>query len=376
MKPSKIHDMLDLALEARRQGKRLNPLFTGHAGIGKSEIVQDWCKKQLQRDPNFGFIDLRIAYLEAPDMIGFPRVIEQDGKFLTEHCTPAFWPRDPNSSGLILFEEPNRGTTGIMNCLMQILTDGKVHNTPIPPGWIFAGAINPDSAEYDVNAMDVALRNRFEEFEITYDHNSFVEYIEKAGWDQMLRLFIGSGTWLYKEPSAIGKEGKYISPRTWSKMEAAEKAGARNDRQLHETVCRSILGPAIGKEYWQFCHSQAPVLAQDILKDKKAAFERLKKQSHKDTYQGDMIAATIESIVEHYGGLPANCPKDKIDEDTMAEVAAVIPSDQALNMIKACGQKQTHDKISTFFADFHKRHPETIKVLRSHISINKAIEKK
>ena len=373
MKPIKILEVLDLAYEAKKKGQIINPLFTGHAGLGKSAICQQWVKKMQKVDPSFGFVDLRIAYMEQPDMIGFPITMEKDGRQRTIHALPEFWPT--SGSGLLLFEEPNRGSTGIMNCLMQILTDLKVHGYELPPGWIMAAAINPDSAEYDVNSMDAALRNRFVEFEITYDHNSFVDFIEKNNFHNMIRYFVSGGTWLFKEPDQIGKDGKYISPRTWAQMNAAEIAGASNDRMFHEVLCRSILGTHIGKEYWSFCHQQAPVLATDLIKDKKAALKRLTKQSDVSSYQGDMIAATIDSITEHYGGLPADCPKDKIDEDTMAEVAAIIPSDQALNLIKACGAKQNKEKISNFFQEFSKRHPETVKVLQSHIKLQRATGK-
>ena len=40
MKPSNIFAVLDLAYEARKQGRTLNPIFTGEAGLGKSEITK------------------------------------------------------------------------------------------------------------------------------------------------------------------------------------------------------------------------------------------------------------------------------------------------------------------------------------------------
>ena len=65
MKPNRITAMLDLAMAARKQGSIFNPCFEGEAGLGKSEIAQAWVAKQRLRNPEFGFIDLRIAYLEG-----------------------------------------------------------------------------------------------------------------------------------------------------------------------------------------------------------------------------------------------------------------------------------------------------------------------
>jgi hypothetical protein len=373
MKPTQIIEILDLAKKIRKKGKIFNPLFTGDAGVGKSEICQQWVEIQRETNPNFGFIDLRIAYMEAPDLIGFPKEVvdEERGGYKTIHCLPDFWPR--SGEGLLLLEEPNRGTSGVMNCLMQLLDKNRrIHKYELPPGWLIAGAINPDDAAYDVNAMDFALRDRFTEYEITFDHNAFVDYIEKHDWNEMLRTFIKSGVWIYHQAKDIKEGGQYISPRTFSKLQAAEAAGVQQDKGFHYTVATSILGQDIGKEYWTFCHNDAPVLAADLLKDKANALRRLKKHSNKDTYQGDMIGATVDSVIAHYGGLKETAKKDQIDEELMAEVAKIIPSDQALNLIKACGYKQNKGKPTAFFKEFIARHPELKDVLKSNIVLNRA----
>lgn len=377
MKPSNIMTIMDTALEARRLGQVFNPLFTGEAGLGKSQIVQQWVKKQKERNPKFIFLDLRIAYMEAPDLIGFPET-ERDasGQVRTKHRLPEFWPTGEDAEGLILLEEPNRGTTGVMNCLMQILTDRKIHNYELPPGIIIAGCINPDSSEYDVNTMDAALKDRFEEFEVEYDAVTFLDFMDAAKWHENIQMFVGSGIWTYKSTKELGKDGKYISPRTWSKMNAAELAGINRDRRLHRLVSSSILGKDIGNEYHKFCYDSAPVTAQDIIKDRKAAFKRLEDQSDPQKYQGDMIAATVESIEKNYGGLKKDCKPDQIDEDTMAEVAKIIPSDHAVNLIKACGYKQSKGQITAFFKEFTVRHPELVKVLKDNIKISRATQDK
>lgn len=373
MKPSNIPAVLDLAYAARKQGRALNPMFTGEAGLGKSEITQAWVKKQRERNPEFGFLDLRIAYMEAPDLIGLPEnEVTKDGARITTHYQPSFWPRDMKSEGLILLEEPNRGTTGTMNCLMQMLTDFKIHEYSLPPGWMVAACINPDSSEYDVNTMDAALKDRFVEFEVEYEHMSFVDFMDTAGYHESVQMFVSSGIWTYKSTKEIGKDGRYISPRTWSKVNAAEQAGVNKSRQLHRLCVQSILGKDIGNEYHKFCYDSAPVTAADILKDKPAAMKRLTLQSDKQTYQGDMIAATVESIEKHYGGLKKDCAKDQIDEDTMAEIAKIIPADHAVNLIKACGYKQSKGQITNFFKEFTQRHPSLVQVLKDNIKISRA----
>jgi hypothetical protein len=383
MKPSRIIDTLVLAYKAGQQGNQFNPLYSGDAGLGKSDLAKEFVKimrtkgfpdHNIKANPNYGFLDLRCAYLEAPDFLGFPES-EKDAQGLrrTVHNLPEFWPTDMESEGLILFEEPNRGTTGVMNCLMQILTDNKVHKYTLPKGWIKAACINPDTAEYDVNAMDAALKNRFEEYEIEYDPISFMEYIEAKNWNASIQMFISSGTWIYRSTDQIGSEGKYISPRTWSKVNAAEMAGVRDDRRLHSETMRSILGKDIGNEYHKFCYDEAPVTHKDLLEDKKKAFKRLEGQSSVDNYKGDMIAVTVESIILNYS-CTIKDTDGKVGEDTMAEVAKIIPSDQAINLIKGCGFKQSKGAITTFFRDFVKRHPELKEVLKQNIKVTRGLK--
>ncbi len=380
MKPIRILEVLKLTTKARLNNHIFNPLFTGDAGLGKSAVCQLFVNKMkttgfpeagIKANKDYKLIDLRIAYMEAPDFIGFPETeMDKNQKKRTCHHLPEFWPTE--GSGLILLEEPNRGTTGVMNCLMQLLTDRKVHNYKLPDGWIVASCINPDSAEYDVNAMDAALRNRFEEYEIEYEPVSFIDYVEESDWNQNVQMFIKSGAWVFKDTKSIGDGGKYISPRTWSKVNAAESAEAGKDRRLHRETMISILGKDIGQEYHKFCFDEAPVLAKDLLDSKTKAFNRLKKQSDPSNYKGDMIAVTIESITQNYScEQKDNKAEGKVGENTMAEVAKIIPSDQAINLIKNCGFKQSKGAITTFFRDFVKRHPELSKVLKSNIRISR-----
>jgi hypothetical protein len=384
MKPIRILEVLKLTTAARKNGEVFNPLFTGDAGLGKSQICQKFVdivrttgfpEAGIQPDPNYGFLDLRIAYFEAPDLIGFPETsVDERGTKRTEHCLPSFWPT--SGSGLLLLEEPNRGTTGVMNCLMQLLTDYKVGDYQLPEGWVVASCINPDTAEYDVNAMDSALRNRFEEYEIEYDAISFIDYVESANWFDSVQMFIKSGVWIYKDTKSIGDTGKYISPRTWSKVNAAEKAGVGNDRRLHRETMTSILGRDIGNEYHKFCYDEAPVTAKDLIADRKKAIKRLEKQSDPSSYKGDMIAVTVESISQHYScELEDNKEKGLVGEKTMAEVAKIIPSDQAINLIKQCGFKQSKGSITTFFRDFVQRHPDLTKVLKGNIRLDRSVSK-
>ena len=391
MRPSRIPEILDLSWKARNMGLTINPMFVGEAGLGKSAIIRQWVEsmdKKHKDSGGFGFIDLRMAYYEGPDFVGYPHEYKDDsGNTRMGHALPHFWPT--SGKGLILLEEPNRGNTMVMNCLMQILTDRMVGpNYKLPDGWMIAGAMNPDTSKYDTNTMDAALADRFEMIDVDYDFNTFIEYIEQNNWHDRIQTYLKSGMWVYKKPDAISKDGRYVSPRTWSKLNAYEKAGASDHpskQQTHRIICQSVLGKYIGGEYWKTCWDDAPVLAKDIINDKDAAFEKLKKQCKAgDSYAGDKIEITVDSIVENYDGwyegrknkdgtdFPAK--KDMIDEETMAKVAKIIPSDQAVNLIKGCLYKSHKGSLTSFFKDFYERNKECVKIMRDHIKIDRALK--
>lgn len=389
MNPDKIPEILDLAVATRKIGKIFNPMFVGEAGIGKSEIIQQWVAKQRETDPDFGFIDLRIAYYEGPDFVGYPyEYKDEDGNTRMGHALPHFWPT--KGRGLLLLEEPNRGNTMIQNCLMQ-LTDKNRKVGPtyeLPEGWTIAAALNPEGTKYDVNNMDTALKNRFEEFEVEFNYQAFVNYIERAKWHKNVINFVKAGSWVYKKPDGIGKEGKYISPRTLDRLNALEIAGASNaieKRNSHYVVCHSVLGKHLGNEYWKSCWDDAPVTASDLLADKNKAIAKLKEIANsKNNYAGDKISLTVDSIIEKFGGFYEGRKKDgknwdhedgTIDEPTMVEVAMTIPSDHAINLIKGCAMKIQRGNISSYLAEFTIRNPKCVAIMREHIKLNQAINK-
>ena len=389
MNPDKISEVLDLAVAVRKTNKIFNPMFVGEAGIGKSEIIHQWVAKQREQDPDFGFIDLRIAYYEGPDFVGYPHeYTDEDGRIRMGHALPHFWPT--KGRGLLLLKEPNRGNQMIQNCLMQ-LTDASRKVGPtyeLPNGWIIAAALNPEGSKYDVNSMDTALKNRFEEFDVEFNYQAFMNHIESSKWHKHVANFVKAGNWVYKKPDGIGKEGKYISPRTLSRLEALESAGASSTvdkRNSHYVICLSVLGKHLGNEYWKSCWDGAPVTASDLINDKEKALTKLREIGDaKNNYAGDKVSLTVDSIIEKFGGWYEGRKKDgkdwphedgTIDEPTMVQVVEIIPSDHALNLIKGCAMKIQKGNISSFLAKFTLRNPKCVSIMRDHIKLSQAIKK-
>lgn len=303
MKVSQIKSILNATWKANQMGHRkFVPLFTGEAGIGKSEICQEWVKDMRVSDPDFQFLDLRIAYMDSPDFVGLVfNVVSNDGTNRTCYSLPEFWPTE--GRGLILLEEPNRGQQSVMNALMQLLTDRKVMNYSVPNGFIIAGAINPEIEGYDVNHMDVPLRNRFTEFETVFDKQDFLTYVKANLWFEPLVAWLDEG-WSYFKSGEVGTEGSYITPRSLSKLNTIEVVNREVgvDPNVRINVIHSVLGKGFANQYIQFVDNDKPLLAGDFIKNKEKALERLKKMTaDKVGYRGDLVNPLIDSVIDSIG---------------------------------------------------------------------------
>lgn len=316
MKPTQIFDIMDLTRRVREQHKTLNPLFVGPAGVGKSQIVQQWCRKN-----ELPFIDLRAAYLEPSDLIGFPNIGIKDGRQVTKFFPPEMWPT--GGEGVILLEEVNRGTTAVMNCFMQLLTDRKIHDVVIPDGWMIVGCVNPENEHNDVNTMDSALKNRFVIFDIDYDKKAFVDYMKNKNWDETVQLFVESNTWTYVKPENMTENpgAKYVSSRSLEFLNNVEQAEVADVLQMD--IYKSILGDNYGKAFYTFKHKEQPVLYKDLVDSPRAALKRLGKFADPSNYKNGHIAITIKDIIE----------KKMIEDDLLVEVLLVLPADQAKTLL-------------------------------------------
>lgn len=339
MKPSKIFSILDMAKRANNLGMIFNPLFVGAPGLGKTEIVEQWCKEK-----DYPYITLTSALLEAPEIRGFPVVGIKDGKQKMSTAIPDFWPE--SGEGVIILEEVNRGQNSVMNCWMA-LTDKRrgFDNYKLPPGWIVVGCINPETSEYDVNTMDPALKDRFEIFQVDYDKESFLSYMKKSVWDEQIVSFVENNLWNYLPPEDVKNVvgAKYIAPRTMSKLNAARRATFDLDDEL--LVYTSILGNNVGRDFYAFLYNERPVFYSDIKNDTKNALSRLKKFCDPKNFKSGMISLTIKDILE----------TSDITDELLVQVLGVIPVEQSTHLLERLIFKR-NDK--TFLKTLFKKHPE------------------
>lgn len=336
MNIQQVGSVLDLAWNITQSGRTFNVLFSGPAGVGKSEKVQQWC-----RENKLPFIDLRAAYLEAPDVIGFPTVEVVDGRQVTRHNLPEFWPT--GGKGVLILEEPNRGTTSVLNTFMQLLTDRRIHTYEFPKEWMIVALINPETAEYDVNTMDAALKNRFAIFDVQYDKKTFVNFMKSQNYDERIQMFVNSNMWEYVTPEAIANTNNsanaYVSPRSFSALNNALKQGIHKDIEL--SIFEAMLGRAVGKTFWAFVNDERPVLLEDILKSPKKSLKLLKEYSDPNNHKNALLSITIKDIIDNESANKFAIESDELLKD----ILMTLPADQAMDLLKQIEYKRKDSSI-------------------------------
>jgi len=355
------------------------PCFSGPSGVGKSQSIHQWVNEMAVKIPGFRMIDLRGATIDASDTRGLPWKDDKTGQ--TVFLPPDFLPQK-GTFGVLFIDEVNRSSTPVMNCFMELFTEGRIGNYELPNDpkngmWIIVTAINPGDGEaYDVNSMDAALQNRLTIFNVKFDHRSFVSYATKKGWSESVTNYLQTGEWVYKEPGQ--GDGHYIAPRSWEFMSDAELAGAKDDSELHHEICIALLGKNIGTTYWNYCHKTKPIMYDDFDKDytkagrKKDRLETLPSikefTKYADTrsikqYRADLISSTVQSFLT----LATKDPT-KIDHDILEAVCMVLPADQAAALIQGIAMKSSDP--ARWIADYKSKYKTLFERLRTSVSKN------
>jgi hypothetical protein len=183
---------------------RIPLMIWGRTGIGKSQVIKDYCK-----DNNYQLIDIRLSQLVSEDLGGIPvydkpELIRKFSKFLPTS----------NEKGVLFLDEINQADTDVLNSAFQLILDKKLGGGEyvLPESWSIIAAGNT-SEDGDVNTFNKALYNRFIHCELEFDKKSFIDYIRKENYDENLVNFLEEQNKVY-----IDDERILITPRSWQRV--------------------------------------------------------------------------------------------------------------------------------------------------------------
>lgn len=178
----------------------------GAPGIGKSSIV-----KQIAKDMDVAFIDLRLALMDPTDLKGIPFYDKESHTALW--APPAFLPS--KGEGILFLDELNSAAPSVQSSAYQLILDRKVGEYELPDGWAIVAAGNREGDRGVTYRMPAPLANRFVHFELEVDVNDWRDWAYKSALDERIIAYIS-----YKNEHLFTFDAKsdaksFATPRSW-----------------------------------------------------------------------------------------------------------------------------------------------------------------
>lgn len=218
-------------------------MIWGPPGVGKSTVIKD-----VARDLDIGYIDVRLAQREPIDIRGLP-VPKDDG---VHWYISAEWPREKDSRGIIIFDELTAADRTLQVAAYEFILDRRLGDLyTVPEGWYIVGAGNRTSDRAVATTMSSALANRFLHVEIEADADSWIKWALRHNIHPSVAGFIR-----FKPDSLFNMEGNlergWPSPRTWERVSTmlhlTDQNRTEGQRMLDISI-EGLVGTGVGVEF-------------------------------------------------------------------------------------------------------------------------------
>jgi hypothetical protein len=212
------------------------PLFVwGAPGIGKSSIV-----KQVAKEQELEFVDLRLSLMDPTDLKGIPFFDKENHEAVW--AKPNFLPKDPHSKGILFLDEINTAPPSVQASAYQLVLDRKVGDYELPKGWSIVAAGNNESDRGVVYRMPPPLANRFVHLDMEVDFEDWKVWAYEAGIDASVIGFLNFEKEKIFLFDPAKNEKSFPTPRSWEYVDKVIKTGLSSNL-LYDTIAG-----AVGKE--------------------------------------------------------------------------------------------------------------------------------
>lgn len=282
--PLQVKKKLDLVLP-KDEKQVVTPFIHGVPGIGKSAIV-----KQIAKERNLDFIDLRLSQHEASDIKGIPYPIPEEN--ICKWFPPEFLPfkttkKYQGTKGILFLDEINRAAPDVLQTVFQLVLDRQVGNLELIDGWhiVCAGNLgNEDGC--DVIDFDPALNNRFIHFWMEPKLDSWTKWAEDAGIENDIISFIkGKPAYLYHQnKSKQTDEITLTTPRSWEIFSNIIK---QNESMGIKKVTLALAADIIGDaaiHFSKYLDEKTLVEPRDVLNKYKDVAKKIDLMSREQRY--------------------------------------------------------------------------------------------
>ena len=214
----------------------------GAPGVGKSSIV-----KQIAKEKNINFIDLRLSLMDPTDLKGIPFYDKETHTALW--APPEFLPR--NGKGILFLDELNSAPPSVQASAYQLILDRKVGEYSLPDVYSIIAAGNRESDRGVVYKMSSPLANRFVHLELDVSFDAFKAWAYKNNLDDKIISFLSyKKDYLFSfDPKKLDKS--FATPRSWEAVDKILKSSL--DESLQLKVISGTIGDNIAVSFLSFC---------------------------------------------------------------------------------------------------------------------------
>ena len=317
-------------------------------GVGKSSVVRQTVDELTEETgDSYGFWDVRLSQCEVGDIKGLPDADRE--KQIIRFLKQEWWPRDPDSKGILFFDELNRASKDVLQAVFEVCLDRRLDGEKLPDGWRVVAAVNSDE-DYDVVELDPALHDRW--FHIDFDP-SVIEWSDWARTNDVhpaIVEFINRNNNLLDPPVGNLEAGRiYPSRRSWVSLSDSMLAmNLEADEGLLTQVTKGWVGREIAVMFQKFITNEFSQLKPEDVLD---SFDKFKIKIESACDDIEVIAALARSVVAEANDRPAAKMRDK-QKKGLRDFFMMLPADVgSQTWVSLLGGKKTKKMVMEWQQD-------------------------
>lgn len=217
-------------------------MIWGAPGVGKSTAIRELAKKL-----GVGFIDVRLAQREPVDMRGLPVPDGEQVRWLVS----SEWPRDPESKGIIIFDELTAADKTLQVAAYEFILDRRLGDLyKVPKNWYIVAAGNRTEDRAVACNMSSALANRFLHVEVAPQLKDFIDYGESHGIHPVVLDFLHFRPKLLFSQKQENLQRGWPSPRSWERVSTMLKITDQSgDKRSLQFILPGLVGIGAATEF-------------------------------------------------------------------------------------------------------------------------------
>jgi len=215
--------------------EKIPTFIWGSPGIGKSSIV-----KQIAKEQNLEFIDLRLSLLDPTDLKGIPFFDSNSKEAIW--APPNFLPKDKTSSGILFLDEINTAPPSVQSAAYQLVLDRKIGDYELPQNWAIVSAGNEIDDASVVFDMPAPLSNRFVHLNMQVDFNDWKVWAYQNQIESSIIAYLQfDESKLFNFDAELDQKA-FATPRSWEYVDKILKSN------LNKKALTEVLTGTIGEE--------------------------------------------------------------------------------------------------------------------------------